>query len=328
MDVGWSAGAATTVRVSIAAIFLLAPGLMSMRGQWHLLRKGAPVIVVYGLLAVAAAQLFYFFAVARLDVGVALLIEYTAPVAVVGWLWARHGNKPSRVTVAGAGIAAAGLFLLLNVVGGGALDLVGVAWALGAMVGAAAYFLIGSDESNGLPPIALASGGAVVAAVVLIGASLVGILPFVVATGDVAFQGFSAPWWAVALVLGVVTAGVSYVTGIAANRALGARLASFVSLMEVIAAATFAWLLLGQTPLPVQMAGAALVLVGVIVVKMGEPRALVAQDDSLSDANVDAVLAVVVGAVAAAAVAALDSAEDADHSHGEAHDNEPQPDRV
>lgn len=271
MDLGWTAGAATIVRVGVAAVVLIVPGALAMSGKWHLLRKGAGVIVVYGVFAVASAQLCYFLAVSRLDVGIALLVEYTAPIAVVLWLWARHGSKPTRVTVAGAAIAAVGLVLLLNVIGGHAIDLVGVAWALGAMVGAAAYFVMGADESHGLPPIALAAGGVVVAAVVLIAAALVGVLPFAVAAGSVQFEGFAAPWWVVALVLGAVTAGLSYVAGIAATRALGARLASFVSLMEVIAAATFAWLLLGQTPLPIQLAGAGLVLVGVVVVKLGEP---------------------------------------------------------
>jgi len=281
MDIGWTAGAATIVRVTVAAVFMIIPGVLSMRGRWHLLRKGAAVIVVYGVLAVAAAQLFYFLAVARLDVGVALLVEYTAPIAVVLWLWARHGNRPTRVTVIGAAIAAVGLVLLLNIIGGQPIDMVGVAWALGAMVGAAAYFVMGADESNGLPPIALAAGGVAVAAVVLITAAVVGILPFAMTTGDVAFQGVNVPWWAVALALGVVTAGLSYVAGIAATRALGARLASFVSLVEVIAAATFAWLLLGQTPLPIQIAGAALVLAGVIVVKVGEPAVPIAALDTM-----------------------------------------------
>lgn len=291
MDIGWTAGAATIVRVTVAAIFMTIPGILSMRGRWHLLRKGALVIVVYGVLAVAAAQLCYFLAVARLDVGVALLVEYTAPVAVVVWLWVRHGNRPTRVTVIGAAIAAVGLVLLLDIIGGRSIDLVGVAWALGAMVGAAAYFVMGADDSNGLPPIALAAGGVAVAAVVLITAAVTGVLPFAMTTGDVAFQGVEVPWWVVALTLGVVTAGLSYVAGIAATRSLGARLASFVSLFEVIAAATFAWVLLGQTPLPIQMAGAALVLAGVIVVKVGEPAVAVAAVDTmmipLEDVQVD-----------------------------------------
>ena len=48
--------------------------------------------------------------------------------------------------------------------------------------------------------------------------------------------------------LGVVTAAIAYTTGIAASRRLGSRLASFVALLEVVAAVGFAWLLLDQLP--------------------------------------------------------------------------------
>ena len=58
--------------------------------------RNARTIVVYGLLAVAGAQLLYFLAVSRLDVGVALLIEYTAPVAVVLWMWAAAASARVR----------------------------------------------------------------------------------------------------------------------------------------------------------------------------------------------------------------------------------------
>ena len=52
--------------------------------------------MAYGVIAVAGCQLAYFSAVDRLPVAVALLIEYTAPVAVIAWLWARHGQRPDR----------------------------------------------------------------------------------------------------------------------------------------------------------------------------------------------------------------------------------------
>ena len=48
----------------------------------------ARTVVAYGLVPIAGAQLFYYNAVAHLSVGVALLLEYTAPILVVGWLWA------------------------------------------------------------------------------------------------------------------------------------------------------------------------------------------------------------------------------------------------
>ncbi|MFE3026500.1 EamA family transporter, partial [Nocardia tengchongensis] len=64
---------------------------------------------------------------------------------------------------------------------------------------------------------------------------------------------------------------ISYVTGIAATRLLGSRLASFAALAEVVAAILFSWALLGQAPAPIQLLGGALILTGVVVVRLGEP---------------------------------------------------------
>jgi len=272
MESGWTAGAAVLVRVAIAAAVLAVPGALALRGRWHLLRSGAGTIIGYGLFAVAGAQLCYFLAVASLDVGVALLIEYLAPVMVVLWLWVRRGSRPSRLTVVGAAIAALGLVLLLDVLGGAHVSVVGIGWALAAMVGATVYFILSGNESNPLPPISLAAAALVVATVALGAAAVLGVLPVAFSTRPVHFVSFDAPWWAVLVVLGVVTAALAYVVGIAAVRRLGPRLGSFVALAEVISAATFAWILLGQAPRPVQLVGAALVLAGVIVVKVGEPR--------------------------------------------------------
>src|SRR3546814_8657521 len=159
LDQGWSAGAALSVRVAIAALVLLLPATLALRGRWHLLRNTSPMVAVYGVVAVAGCQLCYFYAVEHLQVGVALLIEYTAPVAVVVWLWLRHGHRPGRLTLAGALVAAAGLVLVLDVVSGARPSAVGVLWALVATVGAAPNFVLYADEHNGLPPIVLAGGG-------------------------------------------------------------------------------------------------------------------------------------------------------------------------
>lgn len=270
MDLGWTAGAATLVRVAIAAAVLIVPGVVALRGRWDLVRRSWAVMVAYGAFAVAGAQLFYFMAVQYLPVSVALLIEYLAPVVVVLFMWLRHGHRPTRLTLGGAGIAFAGLVLLLDVLGGGEISLVGIMWALGAMVGASVYFILSGDDSNGLPPLTLAAGGMVSALAILSLAAVTGIVPIAFATGTVQFVPFAAPWWLVVGVLGVITAGVSYVAGIAANRRLGSRLGSFVALAEVLFAALFAWFLLGQVPGPAQIAGALLVVAGVVVVKLGE----------------------------------------------------------
>ncbi len=283
MDLGWSAGAATLARVGIAAIVLVVPGLLALKGDWALLRRGLGTIVVYGLFAVVGAQLCYFMAVGTLDVSVALLIEYLSPIAVIAWMWIRHGHRPGRATYAGAGVAAVGLILLLDVLGGGPLSTTGIVWALGAMVGAAVYFVVSADDSSGLPPLTLAAGGLFVAFVGLVVAAALGVLPVSFVSGTVDFVPFEAPVWAVLVALGAITAGVAYVAGIAATRRLGARLASFVGLLEVVAATLLAWFLLGQAPGLTQAFGAGLVLVGVVVVKLGEKETSHSDDAALAD---------------------------------------------
>jgi drug/metabolite transporter (DMT)-like permease len=273
LDTGWSAGAVVTLRIAIAALVLVVPAALALRGRWSLVRDNAGLVAVYGVAAVAGAQLCYFYAVTHLQVSVALLLEYTAPVAVVLWLWLRHGHRPSGLTVLGAVIAAGGLVLVLDVVSGADLSLVGVLWALGAMVGAATYFVISADEDNGLPGIVLAAGGLLVGGAVLTVAGALGLVPFRFSTGDAVYDGHTVPWWWPVVALGIVTAAFAYVTGIAAGRRLGSRLASFVALGEVLAALVSAWLLLGELPRSIQLAGGVLVLAGVVVVKLGEGRA-------------------------------------------------------
>ena len=244
MDAGWSSAAAVSVRILLAAVVLAPLAVVQLRGRWELLRRNLPLVGVYGLLAVAGCQLAFFNAVERMPVGVALLIEYMSPVAVIGWLWLTRGQRPGPRTVAGALLAIAGLALVLDLVSGTDVDGIGIIWAFGAMVGVTAYFLISAREDDGLPPVVLAAAGLTVGAAALL-----------------------------ALGLGVVTAALAYVTGIAATRRLGSRLASFVALTEVLAALGFAWVLLGQAPRSIQLLGAALVLLGVVIVKSGERTA-------------------------------------------------------
>jgi len=273
MDAGWSSAAAVSVRILLAAVVLAPLAVVQLRGRWELLRRNLPLVGVYGLLAVAGCQLAFFNAVERMPVGVALLIEYMSPVAVIGWLWLTRGQRPGPRTVAGALLAIAGLALVLDLVSGTDVDGIGIIWAFGAMVGVTAYFLISAREDDGLPPVVLAAAGLTVGGAALLALGVVGVLPFAATTVDVDFGGVAVAWWLPVLGLGVVTAALAYVTGIAATRRLGSRLASFVALTEVLAALGFAWVLLGQAPRSIQLLGAALVLLGVVIVKSGERAA-------------------------------------------------------
>ncbi|MBO0979616.1 DMT family transporter [Microbacterium sp. SD291] len=271
IDAGWTPGAAVTVRMWVAALVLLVPTLIALRGKWGIVRRNAGMILVYGLLAVTTAQLCYFQAVAVMDVGIALLIEYTAPIAVILWLWVRRGEKPTRRSILGAVLAFVGLVLMLDILTGAQIHLGGILFALGAMVGAATYFVLSGKGDTGLPPIALAGLGLLIGAVGLTIASVSGVLPFEWTTADVEYSFVTVPWFVPVLAVGVVSTAVAYSLGIVSTRRLGSRLASFIALSEVVAALLFSALMLGQIPGPIQAIGGALVLVGVIIVKLGEP---------------------------------------------------------
>jgi len=268
LSAGWSPGAIVTARVGVAAVTLAPFAVASLRGRWRLLYAKAGTVVLYGLLAVAGTQFCYFSAVSTMDVGPALLIEYTAPALVVAWLWLRHAQRPRPLTVAGAGMAALGLGFVLDIGTGAHLAWAGVAWALAAMVGAASYFVISADTDSGVPPLALAGSGLLVGALALAVLGAVGLLPMRAGTSGTAYAVGTAPWWLPILTLGLVTAALAYVTGIAASRRLGSRVASFVALLEVVAAVGFAWLLVAQHPKPGQYLGGLLVIAGVAVVKL------------------------------------------------------------
>ncbi len=261
-------------RVAVAAAVLTAPALIQLRGRWSLLRRGAGRAAAYGLVAVAGCQLFYFNAIERMPVGVALLLEYLAAVLVVGWLWLRHGQRPRRLTVVGAAVAIAGLAMVLDLGGSARIDPVGVMWGLLAAVGLAIYFLLGAaTDEEPLPPIVMAWAGMCVGAVALAALGLIGVLPVTAATGSVGFLGHRVSWVVPMLGLSLVAAVVAYVAGIGAARRLGAKLASFIGMAEVLFAILFAWLLLGQLPSAVQFLGGAFILAGVTLVRTDELKA-------------------------------------------------------
>jgi drug/metabolite transporter (DMT)-like permease len=265
----------TLIRVGLAAAALTPFGLAALRGRWGLLRRNAGLLLVYGTVAVAGAQFCYFSAVQHMQVGPAILIEFTAPAVVVAYLWLRRGQRPGRMTLAGAGLAALGLVLVLDLVSGADLSLPGVLWALAAMVGCATYFIISADEDNGLPPLVLAWGGLVVGTLVLGLLAIIGVLPLRASTVSPSYADVQVAWWVPLVLLGLVTAALAYVAGIAAGRRLGSRLASFVALLEVVSSVLWAWLLLHELPGAAQLLGGLLILAGVVAVKLGERSVVV-----------------------------------------------------
>ena len=273
LETGWSPGAAVTARLTGAALILALPAGLALRGRWHQLRDNWLTIALFGLIGVAACQLFYFNAVARLSVGVALLLEYLAPVIIVLWLWVASRRRPRVLTFGGTLLSLAGLVLVLDLTGAVEVDLVGVLWGVAAAVCLAIYFFITARENDTLPPIVLASGGLMVGAAVMWLAAATGLLPMAFSAADTRLGPWTAPWWVSLAGLVLLATVLAYVSGIVAARALGSKVASFVSLTEVLFAVLWAWLLLGELPGAIQLVGGVLIVGGVILVRLDELRA-------------------------------------------------------
>jgi drug/metabolite transporter (DMT)-like permease len=274
LDLGWSPAAVVATRVGGAFLVLLIPCLFLLR------RIGLPTgrqgarILAYGAVAIALAQLCYFSAVQYLSVGVALLLEYLAPVMLIGWHWARSHRRPAVPVLAGAGLSIVGLAFVLDLRGGLTLNPIGVAWGLGAALCLCAYFLLSEDNGADAPvnPLLLTTAGTGVGAALLLMAGAAGILPLTVHAGVTILADQAVGWWLPVALLILMSAVLAYPTGIVAVRRLGSSLASFVSLTEVIFAVAFAFVLLGQQPGPMQLVGGALILAGIALVNRPRVR--------------------------------------------------------
>lgn len=267
IDGGWTAGSVVLVRLTGAAVILLLAAAVALRGRWRPRAAALRLIALYGLVAMAGAQLGFFNAVQTLDVGVALMIEYTAPLMLLVWTSLRARQMPPAPTLLGAAIATVGLVLVLDLTGAAALDPVGVAWALGAGACLAAFFVLSARQHADLPPLVMAAGGTAVGAVVIGVCGLVGIVPLAFAAADTVLAGATVSWIVPAAWLAVVATVVAYLAGIGGIIRLGTRSASFIALTEVLFAVLFAWALLGQLPSALQLLGGTAIIGGIVLVR-------------------------------------------------------------
>jgi drug/metabolite transporter (DMT)-like permease len=283
LEAGWSPAAAVTMRSLVGGLVLVPFAILAMRGRWVLLWRGRRRILIIGFVGVAATQLAYFAAIERIPVGTSILIEFLAPLLLVGFVWARTRTTPKAVVLIGSVLAVAGLVLVVSPGGGGSLDALGVLFAAAAAIGCAVYFVAAADD-DGLPPVAVAAMSLILGGVVLgtIGAG--GILPFAATFGTVELFGSAVAWWVPAVIVAVLSTGFAYAMSVTATEMLGARLASFAGLLEVVAATVYAWLLLGERMTVPQILGGALILLGIGFVRSEKTEAVVAVDrDAIPD---------------------------------------------
>lgn len=272
LEAGWSSGATVGARMLGAALILLLPTLWVLRGKWHTVAQNWKPIGLFGLFGVAICQFSYFQAVQYLDVSVALLLEYLAPILIVLGTWAVTRRSPRLLTILGALTAIAGLILVLDITGAAGVHPLGVLWGLAAAVGLAVFFVISAQQNDTLHPLVLTTFGLAVGAGIMFGLGGLGVLPLEATFGTVSYSGFEAPWWLALGGLTLIAAVLAYLSGIFAARALGATMASFIGLTEVVFAVVWAWLLLGEMPAPIQLLGGVGIVAGVVLVRADELR--------------------------------------------------------
>ncbi|TGD11740.1 DMT family transporter [Brevibacterium sp. S111] len=268
--IGWTPGAVVLIRLAGSAVLLLIPSLIALHGRWGEVLTHWRTVVTYGLVSMAGVQGFYFIAVEHLTVAVALLLEMTAPMLIVFWIWARTRTRPATVTFIGVLVSMVGLLLVLNL-RGSSISIIGAVMAMAAAVCLASYFLVSAKDTITIPPVALTGLGMGIGSLAMSLIVAVGVMPWGAVTGDVDFGGVSMSWVVPMAMIVVFTVG-AYVTGILGLRYVGATVGSFVNLVEVPFSVIVAWLVLFEMPAPIQLFGGVFILGGVGFIKWGEAR--------------------------------------------------------
>ena len=106
-------------RTSFSLLVLL-PLLVGRRG-WQGIKLPTPDLIqclVLGMFGVAASNYFYYVAIQKTSVAIAIIVQYTAPMWVLLYVIARRQQKLSLQKVAAVGVAIAGIALTIGIVGG------------------------------------------------------------------------------------------------------------------------------------------------------------------------------------------------------------------
>jgi drug/metabolite transporter (DMT)-like permease len=260
----------TTVRVTGSAL-IFALWTACWRRQSLYLPRGRELLVLIGLglAGVALLQWTYFVAVQRLPVGVALLLQFTAPVLVA--LWSRVVRKEpvrNRMWVA-IGLSFAGLAVIAQVWEGMVLDPVGVLAGFGAAIFMATYFLLGEHGVNTQDPMTVIVWAFLIAALALNIVHPVTNLSIDVAGTSTSLlgslSGLSAPVWALIAWVIVMGTVVPFGLELYALQHLPATLVIMVAMLEPVGVNVLGWVWLDETLSPVQILGGIAVVTGIVL---------------------------------------------------------------
>jgi drug/metabolite transporter (DMT)-like permease len=227
------------------------------------------LVVAHGLVGVAALQWTYFVAIDRLPVGMALLLEYQAPILVA--VWARVVQKEAvrpRMWL-GLGLAMAGLAAATGVWKGAVFDPLGIAAGLGAAVCLAAYFLIGEHGVGTLDPLQVIVWSFLIGSIALNAVSPITAFDTALLGEQVSLLGalehLTAPVWAVLAWIVVLGTVVPFGVELVALRHLRATTVTMVAMVEPVGVSVLGWVWFDERLDAVAMVGGAAVVAGIVL---------------------------------------------------------------
>jgi drug/metabolite transporter (DMT)-like permease len=247
----------------VLILLVTAPSRLGVR------RRELPYLALFGIGGLAFVQWFYFLSLHRLEVGIALLIEYLAPLLVA--LWARfafHEAVRRRIWLALA-LALAGLGLIVDVFHGGALSTTGIVFALAAAVTYALYILVAEHAVGDRDPVSLLAWGFGFAAVFWAVIAPWWSFPAHRVGADVSLLGHlhahHLPVWALMTWMIALGTIVPFFLLVSALRHLSATRVAIIAMVEPVVATIVAWVWLGESLSALQLAGAAIVLAAIML---------------------------------------------------------------
>jgi drug/metabolite transporter (DMT)-like permease len=265
----------TFLRVLSTAVIAGAILAVTARDQFRLSGRDAMGLAALGVGGFAMIQWLYAVAISRLPVGVALLIQYTAVIMVALAAWLLFKERVHARLWWSIGAVLLGLAVVAEV-WDVSLDGIGVWAAIAAAVSYAYYFLAGERGVARRPAMAVAFWAAVFATAFWAVFSGWWRMDWSALGASVSLTGslsdVQVPAWVP--VLWVITLGAfaPFVLSFAALRHLSATAVGILASSEVLFAFVVAWLWLGETLVAIQIAGAAVVLVGIVVAQTARER--------------------------------------------------------
>jgi drug/metabolite transporter (DMT)-like permease len=277
-----------TVGTLLATRFLLAAALLwlivacsgGVRGLRALPRRDIGIAFALGAVGYSAQAGAYFAALERIDASLLSLVLYTFPAIVAVAAIALGRDRPSWRTAVALTLASTGLVLVLAGAAAGELDAVGIALGLAAAVVYSGYILSSEGVTARVGPLALSTLVCTGAATTL---TLAGIAGGNLAPGGVSAAGYG--WLAGIAVVSTVGAVGLFFAGL---QRVGPTAASILSTLEPVVTVALAFVVFGESLGPVQLAGGALVLLAVLVVRTPARIAVTPLASSVSGGRADA----------------------------------------